>query len=57
MAAAQDKTGETIVSKDNEMAALASLKTIFKDICDGFTVGDAESDAAELAKPFAAVRT
>jgi len=52
MTAAQDKTGETIVSKDNEMAALASLKTIFKDICDGFTVGDAESDAAELAKPF-----
>lgn len=55
MTAAQDKTGETIVSKDNEMAALASLKTIFKDICDGFTVGDAESDAAELAKPFADV--
>lgn len=52
MTAAQDKTGETIVSKGNEMAALASLKTIFKDICDGFTVGDAESDAAELAKPF-----
>ena len=51
MNAANDKTGDTIISTANEMAALASLKLIFQDVCEGFTVGNAESDAVELAKP------
>jgi hypothetical protein len=55
MTSANDKTGNTYISKANEMAALASLKLIFQDVCEGFTVGDAESDATELAKPFADV--
>ena len=41
MASANDKTGNTYISKANEMAALASLKLIFQDVCEGFTVGDA----------------
>ena len=52
MESAQDKTGDTVISRANEMAALGSLKLIFQDVCDGFTVGDAKSDAEELAKPF-----
>ena len=55
MNAANDKTGDTIINAANEMAALASLKLIFQDVCEGFTVGDAESDAAELAKPIGEV--
>jgi len=55
MESANDKTGETFVSIANELAALASLKLIFKDVCDGFVVGNAQNDAAELAKPFGEV--
>jgi len=52
MESANDKSGETIVSMANELAALASLKLIFQDVIDGFVIGSAEDDEAELAKPF-----